>query len=263
MRSAVVYDARRLHGRVAIVTGSARGIRAAIAVRFSEEGAAAVVIADRNSVEGESVAITIRSMGGVATWIETDVSVEIEVERIVARTTDMYGRLDILANNAGISLSGPIDECTVENYDNVHATDLRGVWLCCREAVRAMKKSGGGRIINIASTAGVVATFPGQTIYAAARAGVMQFTRSLAVEVCRHNINVNCIAPGFVDTPVYGEMDRSLEDPRNLKRLTDKVPCGRIGTVEECAGAAFYLASDDSSYVIGQTLYVDGGLIAW
>ena len=202
-------------------------------------------------------------MGGVATFLKTDVSVEIDIEQMVARTTDMYGRLDILVNNAGISLSGAIDECTVEDYDSVHATDLRGVWLCCREAVRAMKKLGGGRIINIASTAGVVATFSGQTIYAAAKAGVMQLTRSLAVEVCRQNINVNCIAPGFVDTPVYGEMNQSLDDPMNLKRLTDKVPCGRIGTVEECAGAAFYLASDDSSYVIGQTLYVDGGLIAW
>jgi len=256
MRPIVTRDDRRLHDKVAIVTGAARGIGEAISVRFAEEGAAAVVIADRNTVEGESVAAKIRSMGGVATLIETDVSVEIDVEQMVARTTDMYGRLDILVNNAGISLSGAIDQCTVEDYDSVHATDLRGVWMCCREAVRAMKKSGGGRIINIASTSGVVATFPDQTIYAAAKAGVIQLTRSLAVEVCRQNINVNCIAPGFVDTP-------SLDDPMNLKKLTDKVPCGRIGTVEECAGAAFYLASDDSSYVIGQTLYVDGGLISW
>ena len=258
-----MQDDRRLHGKVAIVTGAARGIGEAIAVRFAEEGAAAVVIADRSTVEGESVAARIRSMGGVATLLETDASVEIDIEQMVARTTDMYGHLDILVNNAGISLSRPIEECTVEDYDSVHATDLRGLWLCCREAVRTMKKSGGGRIINIASTAGVVATFPGQTIYAAAKAGVIQLTRSLAVEVCRQNINVNCIAPGFVDTPVYGEMNKSLDDQMNLKKLTDKVPCGRIGTVEECAGAAFYLASDDSSYVIGQTLYVDGGLIAW
>ena len=259
----MVHDDGRLQGKVAIVTGASRGIGKAISVRFAEEGAAAVVIADQKAEEGESVAVKIRSMGGAATFLETDVSAEIDVEKMVARTTEMYGRLDILVNNAGISLSRPIDECTVEDYDSVHATDLRGLWLCCRAAVKAMKKSGAGRIINVASTAGVVATFPGQTIYAAAKAGVMQLTRSLAVEVCNYDINVNCIAPGFVDTPVYGDMQQSLDDPTNLRKLTDKVPCGRIGTVEECAGAAFYLASDDSSYVIGQTLYVDGGLIAW
>ena len=256
-------DDRRLQGKVAIVTGAARGIGEAISVRFAEEGAAAVVIADKNAAEGESVAAKITSMGGAGTFLETDVSAEIDVERMVANTTETYGRLDILVNNAGISLSRPIDECTLEDYDRVHATDLRGLWMCCREAVRAMKNSGGGRIINIASTSGVVATFSDQTIYAAAKAGVMQLTRSLAVEVCQYNINVNCIAPGFVDTPVHEELNQSLDDLKNLKKLTDKVPCGRIGTVEECAGAAFYLASDDSSYVIGQTLYVDGGLIAW
>jgi len=254
---------RRLQGKVAVVTGAARGIGEAISVRFAEEGAAAVVIADKNAAEGESVADKIRSMGGAGTFLETDVSEEIDVERMVARTTETYGRLDILVNNAGVSLSRPIDECTLDDYDRVHASDLRGLWMCCREAVRAMKKSGGGRIVNIASTSGVVATFPDQTIYATAKAGVIQLTRSLAVEVCQYNINVNCIAPGFVDTPVHVEMSQSLADPTNLKKLTDKVPCGRIGTVEECAGAAFYLASDDSSYVIGQTLYVDGGLIAW
>ncbi len=263
MRSKAIPGDRRLQGKVAIITGAARGIGEAISVRFAEEGAAAVVIADKNAAEGESVAAKITSMGSAGTVLETDVSVEIDVERMVASTTETYGRLDILVNNAGISLSRPIDECTLEDYDRVHATDLRGLWMCCREAVRAMKKSGGGRIVNIASTSGVVATFPDQTIYAAAKAGVMQLTRSLAVEVCQYNINVNCIAPGFVVTPVHEEMNQSLADPINLKKLTDKVPCGRIGTVEECAGAAFYLASDDSSYVIGQTLYVDGGLIAW
>ena len=263
MTSEVVHDDRRLQDKVAIITGAARGIGEAISKRFAEEGAAVVVIADKRVKDGESVVAKITSMGGQATFLETDVSAEIDVERMVSRTKDLYGRLDILVNNAGISLSRPIDECTVEDYDTVHATDLRGLWLCCREAVRTMKKSGGGRIINIASTSGVVASFPDQTIYGAAKGGVIQLTRSLAVEVCHHNINVNCIAPSFVDTPVYGEMNLSLDDPMNLKKLIDKQPSGRIGTVEECAGAAFYLASDDSSYVIGQTIFVDGGLTAW
>jgi NAD(P)-dependent dehydrogenase (short-subunit alcohol dehydrogenase family) len=247
---------------VAIVTGSARGIGEGIAVRFADEGAN-VVIADRKVKEGEAVAKKIKETGREAMFMKTDVSIEKDIINMISKTLNSYGKLDILVNNAGVSVSKPIEECTIEEYDFVHETDLRGLWLCCREAVKTMKKNGGGKIINIASTSGVIAPFPNQTIYCAAKGGVIQLTRSLAVEVIKYNINVNCIAPSFVDTPIYEELDWSLRDPKNLQTLTDIEPCGRIGTVEECAGAAFYLASDDSNYVLGQTIYVDGGLLAW
>ena len=254
---------QRLKDKVAIITGSARGIGEGIATRFAKEGAKVAIIADTKVKEGEAVAEKIRDMGEEAIFLKTDVSVEKDVQNMIAKTLDTYGKLDILVNNAGVSVSKPIEECTLEDYDYVHATDLRGLWLCCREAVKPMKANGGGKIINIASTSGVIAPFPNQTIYCAAKGGVIQLTRSLGVEVCKHNINVNCIAPSFVDTPIYEELDWSLLDPKNLKILTDLEPCGRIGTVEECAGAAFFLASDDSSYVIGQTIFVDGGLVSW
>jgi NAD(P)-dependent dehydrogenase (short-subunit alcohol dehydrogenase family) len=257
------YKDQRLKDRVAIVTGSARGIGEGIAVRFAHEGVKVVVIADKSVEQGETVAAKIKDMGEEAIFIKTDVSVEKDVKNMIGRTISTYGQLDILVNNAGVSVAKPIEECTLEDYDYVHETDLRGLWLCCREAIKPMKENGGGKIINIASTSAVIAPFANQTIYCAAKGGVVQLTRSLAVEVCKYNINVNCIAPSFIETPIYEELNFSLKDPENLKALTDLEPCERIGTVEECAGAAFFLASEDSSYVMGQTIFVDGGLVSW
>jgi NAD(P)-dependent dehydrogenase (short-subunit alcohol dehydrogenase family) len=257
------YKDQRLKGKVAIVTGSARGIGEGIAIRYAQEGVKVAIIADKSVKQGEEVAARIRDMGEEAIFIKTDVSVEKDVKNMIAKTLETYGKLDILVNNAGVSVAKPIEECTLEDYDYVHETDLRGLWLCCREAIKPMKENGGGKIINIASTSGVIAPFAFQTIYCAAKGGVVQLTRSLAVEVCKYNINVNCIAPSFIETPIYEEINFSLKDPENLKKLTDLEPCERIGTVEECAGAAFFLASEDSSYVMGQTIFVDGGLVSW
>lgn len=256
------FKDKRLSGKVAIVTGSSRGIGEGIAIRFAEEGAI-VVIADLKVDQGKAIAARIKDMDEEAIFLKTDVSKEEDVKNMVYKTIDAYGKVDILVNNAGVAVSTPIEDCTVKDYDYVHNTDLRGLWMCCREVIKPMKKQGGGKIVNIASTSGAIAPFPNQTIYCAAKGGVMQLTRSLGVEVCRYNINVNCIAPSFVDTPIYEEINCSLRVPENLKGLTDIEPMGRVGTIEECGAAAFFLASDDSGYIVGQTIFVDGGLMSW
>lgn len=230
------YKDKRLTGKVAIVTGAARGIGEAIALRFAAEGAK-VVVDDINEKLGRQVVDKIKSMGIDSIFIGSNVSKEEDVKTMVAKTISTFGKVDILANNAGVAVSTPIEQCTTSDYDYVHNTDLRGLWMCCREVITPMKKAGGGKIINIASTSGAIAPFPNQTIYCAAKGGVIQLTRSIAVEVATFNINVNCIAPSFVDTPIYEEINWSLKDPVNLKKLTDLEPCGRVGTVDEVAGA--------------------------
>ena len=257
------YKDKRLKGKVAIVTGSARGIGEGIAIRFAQEGAKVVVIADKDVKGGNKIAKRINDMGEEAIFIKTDVSKEEDVKNMVQKTIEKYGTVDILVNNAGVAVSTPIEDCTMEDFDYVTNTDLRGLWMCCREVIKPMKEAGGGKIINISSTSGVIAPFPNQTIYCGAKGGVIQLTRSLGVEVCTHNINVNCIAPSFIETPLYEEINFSLKDPDNLKILTDIEPMGRVGTIEECGAAAFFLASEDSDYIVGQTIFVDGGLISW
>ena len=259
----IEYKDKRLEGKVAIVTGSARGIGEGIAIRFAREGAKLAVIADRKVEEGKAIAKRINDMGEEAIFIKTDVSDEKDVKNMVSETISQYGKVDILVNNAGVAVSTPIEDCSIEDYDYVHNTDLRGLWMCCREVIKPMKAQGSGKIINISSTSGAIAPFPNQTIYCAAKGGVIQLTRSLGVEVCKYGINVNCIAPSFIDTPIYEEINWSLKDPVNLKNLTDLEPMGRIGTIEECGAAAFFLASSDSDYIVGQTIFADGGLMAW
>lgn len=256
------YEDKRLLNKVAIVTGAARGIGKAIAVRFAKEGAK-VVITDMKEKESEETVEEIKRYGGQAIFIRTDVSSEKEVKNMVAETLKLYSKIDILVNNAGVSFNKPIQNCTLENYDYVQNIDLRGMWMCCRQVVNPMIENMGGKIINISSTAGAIAPSPNQSIYSACKGGVMQLTRALAVELCKYNIYVNCIAPSYIDTPIYEEVGWSLKIKENQESISRLMPCGRLGTVEEVAGAAFFLASDDSSYVMGHILFVDGGIMAW
>jgi len=253
---------KRLYGKVAIVTGSSRGIGEAIAIRFAEEGAT-VVIADINENLSSQVVNKIKSIGSDSIYIHTDVSKEEDVKNVVASIISKFGKLDVLVNNAGVSVSVPIEDCTLKDYDYVHNIDLRGLWMLCREVVKPMKEQKSGKIISIASTSGAIAPFPNQTIYCAAKGGVIQLTKSLAVEVAKNNVNVNCIAPSFVETPIYEEINWSLKDPVNFEKLAVLSPMNRIGKCEEVAGAAFFLASEDSSFITGHTIFVDGGLMAW
>ena len=256
------YKDQRLLNKVAIVTGAARGIGKAIAVRFAREGAK-VVITDMKQKESNETLEEIKRDGGHAIFVKTDVSSEEDIKNMVAKTIELYGKVDILVNNAGVSFNTPIQNCTLENYDYIQNIDLRGLWMCCREVVNPMIKNKGGKIINISSTAGAIAPSPNQSIYSTCKGGVIQLTRALAVELCKYNINVNCIAPSYVDTPIYEEVGWSLKIKENLESISRLMPCGRLGTAEEVAGAAFFLASDDSSYVMGHILFVDGGIMAW
>lgn len=149
------YKDKRLEGKVAIVTGSARGIGEGIAIRFAKEGAKVAVIADKKVEEGKAIAKRIKDMGQEAIFIRTDVSDEDDIKNMVSKTISQYGSVDILVNNAGVAVSTPIEDCSIEDYDYVHNTDLRGLWMCCRQVIIPMKAQGGGKIINISSTSGV------------------------------------------------------------------------------------------------------------
>ncbi|MFA5014392.1 MAG: glucose 1-dehydrogenase [Actinomycetota bacterium] len=256
------YTDQRLKTKTAIVTGGGRGIGGAIASRFSREGAN-IVIADVDQGNCEKKVNEIMQNGGNAIFVKTNMSKEEEIKNMISEAIKKFNIIDIVVNNAGLSFNSPIQDCSIDDFNRIHDLDLRGVWLCCREISRHMINNKKGRIINIASTAGIVAQFPNQSIYDAAKGGVIMLTRALAVELAQYNINVNCIAPSYIRTPIYEEIGWSLKDEENVEKLNKMVPMNRMGTGEEVAGAAFFLASDDSSYVTGDTILVDGGLVSW
>jgi len=240
-----------LADRVAIVTGSGRGIGRAIALRLAEAGASVVV----NDIEPvEAVVGEIKAMGRQALPILADVSSASEVDRLVAETMAAYGRIDILVNNAGIARDQLLLRMTEEEWDSVLTVDLKSVFLCTRAVLKHMVKQRRGRIISISSITGVVGN-PGQANYAAAKAGIIGFTRTVAKEVASRGITVNAIAPGFIDT----EMTKGLKAEWK-EELKKRIPLGRLGSPGDVAEAVAFLASDAAGYITGQVLGVDGGM---
>jgi len=238
-----------LEGKVAIVTGGGRGIGRAIAKRFAAEGAK-VVIAQRDRPSGERTCQEIEQVGGTALFVETDVSKREAVEHLVQETVQRFGRIDILANNAGLmGINGPFLEVTQEEWDRMLAINLTGVFMCSQAAARVMARGGGGSILNVTSVNGFVPQ-PQCCAYGAAKGGVEILTRSMATDLAPYNIRVNAIAPGPIQS-------RSPDDepphPNNMTLL------GRAGLPREVAEAALFLVSDESSFVTGQSLAVDGG----
>ncbi|MBX3706996.1 MAG: SDR family oxidoreductase [Pseudomonadales bacterium] len=252
----MMYD---LSGRVAIITGAASGMGRASALLFTRAGAH-VVVADLNTDGGEAVALEASQLGPRAVFQRTDVAEESDVEALVARAVDEFGRLDIMFNNAGIGGAvGPLEQIRVEDWDRTQAVCLRGVFLGIKHAAGPIRAAGGGSIISTASIAGIDG-FPNLHAYCAAKAGVVNLTRSAALEFGRDRIRVNCIAPGGILTPiVYGaEANRSaVED-----MLARGQPYPRAGQPEDIASAALFLASDAAQFVTGHTLVVDGGATA-
>ncbi len=245
----------RLKGKVAIVTGSSRGIGKAIAVAFSREGAS-VVINSRKLGDAKIVASEINSSTGRATAIEADVSNSKDVKRLISGTVKKFGKLDILVNNAGVVSMGQFLELKEEDWDRTIAVDLKGVYLCSQAAAKQMIKQGkGGKIINISSIAGTIG-FAGTSHYAAAKAGVIELTKVMAIELAPYKINVNTIGPGIIETDMTRDF---LKNPESVKSFLSRIPLGRIGKPEDIAPAAVYLASGDSSYVTGEVVFVDGG----
>ena len=247
-----------LDGKVAIVTGSSRGIGRAIVEGLASAGAA-VTVNGRSPESVETVAHAIAASGGKSLAVPADVSKHADIDRLMRTTIATFGRIDILVNNAGISpYYKPAETMTEAEWDEVMAVALKGVFLCCQAAARLMIPQGSGRIINVSSIGGQVA-LPRLVAYCAAKGAVNQLTRVLAVEWAPHNILVNAISPGWIET----DLTKGLRDnPQRLDALVRQVPLGRMGTPDEIVGAAIYLASDAASYVTGQMLAIDGGWLA-
>ena len=246
----------KLKNKVAIITGAASGIGRAIAELFAIEGAM-IVVADLNETGGKETVEMVRERGGYALYIETDVSKAREVENMIKQAMEKYGRIDILVNNAGMEgRSALTADYPEDEWDRVLAVNLKSVFLCSKYVIPEMFKNCQGVIVNVASIAGMVA-FPKAPAYGASKAGVIALTRAMAIEYAPNNIRVNCICPGMIRTPM---LERSTKGSLDAEmKLIREEPMGRIGKPEEIAKAALYLASDDSSYVTGSALVVDGG----
>lgn len=247
----------RLEGKVALISGGARGIGAATARLMAAEGAA-VVIADVLQKEGMETEAEISEAGGEALFVSLDVTSESSWTAAVQAAVSKYGKLDVLVNNAGISSRTGVEETTVESWDQVMDVNAKGVFLGTKAAIPEMRKAGGGSIINISSVYGIVGS-GSSAGYHASKGAVRLFTKSVAVQYAREGIRVNSVHPGFVDSPMTGAHH---EIPEIRKARTDQTPLGRLGVPEDIAPGILYLASDESSFVTGSELVIDGGMIA-
>lgn len=249
----------RLDGKVAVITGAASGMGRATAVRFAGEGAA-VVIADLNEDGGAAAVRECKENGGRAVFQKTDITSEEAIKAMIDRAVKEFGRLDITYNNAGLGGAlGSIEHITVEDWDRTQAILLRGVFLGIKHSIAEMRKVGGGSIISTASVAGL-AGGNGPHSYSAAKAGVVNLTRSVALEVAKDKIRVNCICPGGINTPIFNIIS---EDREMMERLLARMhPLRRAGHPEDIANMALFLASDESEWITGTAMLVDGGLMA-
>lgn len=248
----------KLDGKVAIVTGSARGIGQAIAKKFAAEGAAVVV----NALHAEGanqVAREIQAQGGKAIAIKADVSKKAEVQDMVKQALDSFGAIHILVNNAGISQNLSLLETTEEDWDTMHNVCLKGVFLCIQAVLPHMMKQKYGKIVNVSSGAALGASTPGLAAYAAAKGGVISLTKSMAREAGPYGINVNCIAPGTVITDILYVGRTKQETERFISDRKRSSVLGRVGQPEDIANLALFLASEESSFMSGQIIRMDGG----
>jgi 3-oxoacyl-[acyl-carrier protein] reductase len=244
-----------LNGKVAVVTGASRGIGRAIATTLAAAGAVVVVNYKSNQAAAEEVVRAIVAADGQALAVQADVGVPAEVEHLFKTALDRYGRLDILVNNAGITRDVLLLRMKEEDFDAVLDTNLRGVYLCTRAALRPMTRARSGRIINITSVIGLMGN-AGQANYAAAKAGIIGFTKAVAREMGARNITVNAVAPGYIETELTGRLSDQIR-----AAILENIPLGRLGTPQDVANLVCFLASDAAAYITGQTLTVDGGMV--
>ena len=251
----------KLDGKVAIVTGAAAGIGAASALLFAREGAA-VVVTDIDAEGVQRTATNISEQGGQAVAVAGDVSRSAEVQRVVDCAIKSFGRIDILFNNAGIVPVGRIDATTEQQWDSAMAVNVKSIYLLSHAVVPRFQQQGGGVILNTASATALRAV-PDRACYTATKAAVVGLTKSMALDYVRENIRVNCLCPGTIDTPSLSQRIAAFDDPVEARgRFIARQPMGRFGTSEEIAAAALYLVSDDSSFITGAALAIDGGLSA-
>ncbi|MFC1463555.1 MAG: 3-oxoacyl-[acyl-carrier-protein] reductase [Candidatus Brachytrichaceae bacterium NZ_4S206] len=245
----------QLQGKSAIVTGASRGIGRAIAIELARRGAAVVVNYKASEAAAHEVVQTITEAGGKAIAFKADVSKLDEAAALVKAALDAFGKLDVLVNNAGTTRDTLLMTMSEDDWDAVINADLKSVFNCCKAAIRPMIRARSGRIINISSVVGLAGQ-GGQTNYAAAKAGVIGFTKSLAKELGSRNITVNAVAPGFIPTALTDVL--SEEQKQAILKAT---PLGRFGAPEEVAYAVSFLASDEAAFITGAVLSVDGGLV--
>jgi 3-oxoacyl-[acyl-carrier protein] reductase len=244
----------KLEGKVALITGAGSGIGRAIALCFGGEGAD-IAVNDINLEAAQQTAEQVRQLGRRAAVVQADVADETQVNAMVDRAIKELGGVHILINNAGLASGGPAMEESLADWDRMVAIVLRGTYLCSRRAARWMSQNGGGKIVNISSTAGLKGG-PGMSAYSAAKAGVMALTRNLALEWAGYKIYVNCIAPGLIDTPMT---QRTVAKRFSAAQISERIPVGRMAQPDEIAKPALFLVSDDASFIMGVTLVVDGG----
>ncbi len=248
-----------LEGKVALVTGAGSGIGGVAALAFAREGAN-VVVSDVAAEGGKETVRLIEEAGGKGFFIQGDVSISAEVQTIVQTAVGQYGRLDCAFNNAGIEgVQAPTAECTEENWDRVLTINLKGVWLCMKHEIPQMLRQGGGAIVNTASVAGLVG-FVGTPAYNASKGGIIQLTKTAALEYGKDGIRVNAVCPGVIRTPM---VERFIGGSAEAEaQFVGMEPIGRLGLPEEVAEAVVWLCSDAASFVTGHAMVVDGGLTA-
>ena len=247
----------RISDKVAIITGAASGIGRATAILFAKEGGK-VVVADKNEVGGNETVDLIRSDGGQAIFDYVNVTSATDIQGMVKTTINTYGKLNILVNNAGIAIRLPVVDLSEEDWDRNIDVNLKSIYLSSKYAIPRMIENGGGSIVNIASIYGIVGGRV-RAAYAASKGGVVNLTRSMALDYALHKIRVNCVCPGFVNTPLLKNI---LKNKEEYQALADLHPMGRLGDMLEIALGVLYLASDESSFVTGIALPIDGGYTA-
>jgi len=245
--------------KVAVVTGSSRSIGRGIALALARGGCAVVVNYSKSRDEADEVVNTIKEMGGKAIAVRCDVSKRDDVEAMFQTTIDEFGKVDILVNNAGVAFGGSLLETTDEIWDIQMEVNLKGVFLCSQVAARHMVERNYGKIVNISSNSGFGIAMDGETSYAVSKAGVIQLTKSSAYDLGKHNINVNCVAPGAVDTVMLRGNRSDEEYEKVLEGRRNRASLGITGTPEDIANTVLFFASDESRYITGKTLLVDGG----
>jgi NAD(P)-dependent dehydrogenase (short-subunit alcohol dehydrogenase family) len=253
--------ADRLVGKVALITGGASGQGRAAALRFAQEGAR-VALSDVNEEGGRQTMHMVQENGGEAFFVPADVSTEVSAKAMVDAALRQYGRLHILYNNAGIvgqNIDGEVTRLSVEVWDRILNINLRGIFLCAKYGIPALIQAGGGSVINTSSVAGLIGSPNSGHAYHASKGGVISLTRAMAMTYARHNVRVNAICPGTLETPMTAEL---LQDQERRQRVIAQHPLGRLGTAEDIVHLAVYLAADESSWVTGTIFPVDGGRTA-